>query len=69
MAKIIIVNAEKPNFDAHEILTTLVDFSVIKKDEEKFEISVNTDKGWVKLILERNEVDTLVSKLLEERSR
>lgn len=69
MAKITIVNAEKPNFEAHETLTTLVDLSVLKRDENKFEISVNTDKGLVTLILERNEVDILVSKLQEKRNR
>ena len=69
MAKIIIVNNEKPDFHAHETLTTLVEFSVIRKNENEIELTANTDKGLSRIILNNEEVTNLIEKLQEKHCR
>ncbi len=66
MSKIIIVNSEKPDFTAHQTLNCEVDFSVIKKTSDNFQLFANTDKGIVHIDLSREEIELLLSRIQEK---
>ncbi|PZU09336.1 MAG: hypothetical protein DI622_16645 [Chryseobacterium sp.] len=66
MSKIIIVNREKPDFTAHQTLNCEVDFSVIQKTPDYFQIITNTDKGAVHIDLNRKEMELLLNRIKEK---
>ncbi|AVF47858.1 hypothetical protein CMT89_13450 [Elizabethkingia anophelis] len=63
MSKIIIVDSNKNGVDANQVFNGEASFSVIKKNEEIFQISINTDKGLVSIELNNEEIEQLLNKI------
>jgi len=70
MAKVIIVDSKKENQEAYKVIETTVDFSVIQKEENKFEICSNSEDGLITIVLSFDEFQKLLNKInLLGRSR
>lgn len=65
MSKIIVTNTEKIEFEAHQILNCEVDFTVVKKGTDKYQIRTNTDKGLVTIELNNQEIKKLLKNVEE----
>ena len=63
MAKLIIVDNKKENQDAYKVFETLVDFSVVQDDENKFEIRSNSNDGTITIKLSVDEFKKLLNEM------
>lgn len=60
MAKIILTTSEKKEWDAHKVIETSVNLSIIQKDKDKFEIHSNSNDGLIQIELSFDEFKKLL---------
>lgn len=63
MAQIILTTSEPKNWEGYKKIETLVDFSVVHKDNNKIELRSNSNDGLVTIILAVEEFQKLLNEM------